>query len=368
MSVLKALYVSDFFPRNRRTLNTLCLFYDRLLIHDYFGIFGCLLDKATYEHLQSDDEREIKFFWDMAGGLDEESKTYLKSAGRSGFDALVLKGVAQGLGCRTGKFSPTFVIKFAERYATFLRENRDLFFSDVLGLSQNLNNPHHPAHLLEGGARLDISCSDKQNTESLSKSILNNKMGCLFLQEHYKLPLVSDSEADMLRWDRQKDLLATALSLSAVSARVPTIADVPAADILAAREKLRDFLPPFRTAMLEAAWEIAKASRETSMSEVVKLAQLYYETRIEPTVNEIERKIALENSKLFRKLLERFIDKTALVAKSIDPTEKFSKWDLIASGLKSLLDIDSSRQTKTEIRGPYEFLVRLPKELRQMHE
>lgn len=276
MSALKALYISDFFPRNRRTLNTLCLFYDRLLIHDYFGIFICIDNKATYDRLQLNDEKEIKFLWDMAGGLDRESKAYLKSACASEFDALVLKGVAQGLGCQTGKFSPRFVIKFAKQYTAFLRENRDLFFSEVLSLSQSLKNPHHPAHILEGGVKLDISCSDKENEESLSKSVLNNQRGCLFLQEYYKLPLVSDSEIDMLRWDREKDLLTTALALSAISARVPTIADVPASDILAAREELRDFLPPFRTSMLEAAWEIAKASREASMPEVLQLAKLYY--------------------------------------------------------------------------------------------
>ena len=179
-------------------------------------------------------KRGVKFLWEIAGGLDNETKAYLRSASKSEFDALILKGVAQGLGCQTGKFSPRFVIKFAKEYGEFFRENRELFFSEVLAMSANSNNPYYPPHLLEGGVKMDISCSDKENEESLAKSVLNNQRGCLFLQEYYKLPLVSDSEVDVVRWDREKDLLTTALALSAITARVPTIADVPASDILAA--------------------------------------------------------------------------------------------------------------------------------------
>ena len=71
-----------------------------------------------------------------------------------------------------------------------------------------------------------------------------------------------------------------------------------------------------------------------------------------------------ENDKLMRKLLERGVDKTVLLAKALDPTEPYSKWELLASGIKSLLDIDNATQEKAKITSPYEFLVRLPQVLR----
>src|SRR5689334_15673016 len=99
-----ALYISDFFVRARDTLNTLCLFYDRLFLHDYFGIFNCL---DRYSHLQGSTDAEMDVLWAIAGGLDSETKHHFRKACHTHFDALVLKGVAQGLGCSTGAFSPT---------------------------------------------------------------------------------------------------------------------------------------------------------------------------------------------------------------------------------------------------------------------
>ncbi|MQY55979.1 MAG: hypothetical protein GH152_01930 [Dehalococcoidia bacterium] len=322
-------------------------------------------NQDIYDNYEKASKGLIDPNWAIAGGLDSETKRYLKSAFETGFDNFVLKGVSQGLGCATGKFSPTFVLNFAKTYIDFLRANRVLFFEDVLCFCQSLRNPLHPAHRLEGGVKLDLSCSQKENFDSLSKALLNNKYACLFEQEYHRLPLVSDSEEDLLRWDRAKDLLTTALLLTAIPARVPTISEVTADEILEAREKLRDLLPPFRSSILKAAWEIAKASRETSQKEVMGLAQLYYETNIVPSIFEIESKIKSESKKLFRKLIEQGVDKATLVAKALDPTEPFSKWDLIGSGLKSLLDIDSSWQSKVKIKGPYEFLIRLPSVIRR---
>lgn len=365
MKDLCTLYMSDFLVRNRRTLNTLCLFYDRVFLHDYFGIFICVENQDYYDNFQTTSKKRIDFTWRIAGGFDLQTKAYLQGAFDTDFDNVVLKGVAQGLGCATGKFSPTFVLDFAKTYADFLRTNRVLFFEDVMCFCQTLRNPFHPAHRLEGAVKLDLRCSEKENFDSLSKAVLNNKYACLFEQEYHEIPLVSDSEEDLIRWDRTKDLLTTALLLTAIPSRVPTISDVPAEEILEAREKLRDLLPPFHSSILKAAWEIAKASRETSKKEAMELGRLYYETHIEPSIFEIESKIKSENKKVFRRLIERGVDKTVLVAKGLDPTESFSKWDLIGSGLKSLLDIDSSWQSKVEIKSPYEFLIRLPSIVRR---
>lgn len=356
-----ALYMSDFFVRARHTLNTLCLFYDRLFLHDYFGIFICL---DNYSHLQGSSDAELDGVWAVAGGLDSETKAYLRRASKTKFDGIVLKGVAQGLGCSTGPFSPAFLISFAHDYAAFLRHAQPFFEEGVMAMCQSRNNPFHPTYRLEGGVKLSQDCTDEQNAESLRLSVQNNKRACLFEQKHHELPLISDSEEDQIRWDRTKDLLATALLLATVPVHVPTISEAPAERVLQAREQLRDLLPPFRSVILKATWEIGQACRESSMEEALSLARLYAETQIEPVAREIAKKLKAEDTKLRHKLLKAGIDKTILLAKAVDPTEPLSKWDLVGSGLKSLLDVDESRQIKHELNSPYEFLVRLPAALR----
>ena len=353
--------MSDFFVRARHTLNTLCLFYDRLFLHDYFGIFISL---DSYPYLQGSTDDELDVVWAFAGGLDSQTKAYLRQASETQFDGIVLKGVAQGLGCSTGPFSPTFLIKFAREYTAFLRHAQPFFAEGVMAMCQSRENPFHPIHSLQGAVKLREDCADEQNAESLRRSVQNNKRACLFEQQHHKLPLISDAEEDQVRWDRAEDLLATALLLATVPVRVPTISEAPAEQVLSAREQLKDLLPAFRSAILKATWEIGQACRESSMEEAMSLARLYADTQIEPVARDIEKKLKAEDTKLRHKLLRSSIDNTILFAKAIDPTEPLSKWDLVGSGLKSLLDVDELRQIKHELNSPYEFLVRLPAALR----
>jgi len=361
---LIALYFTDFVVRNKRTLNTLCLFYDRLFIHDYFGLLMCVDNKEEYDRLQGCSDWGMDLLWGIARGLSQEQITLFRSASENEFDALVLKGVGQGLGCATGTFSPTFVLRFAKQYAAFLRDTHALFLENALAFCQTLQNPHLPAVRLEDGVKLDLSCSDDENRKSLEQARRNNVRACLFEQDYHRIPLVSDAEQDLVPWDRSRDLLTAALATTSIAARVPTLADVPAEELLEVRLKLKDELPPFRAAVTKAAWEIAAASRESSMAEVMRLAQLYYETQVEPSINDVERKLASENARMRRKFLERSVDGTVLVAKALDPTEPYSKWELIGSGLKSLLDLDEGLQNKAQIRSAYEYLVKLPSVLR----
>jgi hypothetical protein len=344
----------------------MCLFYDRVFLHDYFGVFICVDSKGSYDSFQGLDEALLRYSWSVAGGLDEETKTYFRTATNSPFEGFVLKGVAQGLGFNTGRFSPTFVIQFAKEFSSFLHDTHELFNDQVLSFCQTSENPYLPSARLEGGVKVDLRCADAENEASLSQSVQNNKHACLFEQEYHKLPLISDSEEDLVRWDRAKDLLTTALLLAAIPSRVPTIGKITGEQILEIREKLKDSLPPFRKAMLNSAWEIAKAAREASLAEVESLARLYYSTQIEPSLTEIEGKLKSENARLRHKLLERGIDKTVLLAKAIDPTEPLSKWELLGSGLKSLLDVDETNKHKHEIKSPYEFLIKLPSVVRNL--
>lgn len=363
MDELVALYFSDFFIVNRRTINTLCLFYDRVFLHDYFGIFAAV-EKDSIPSSDSTNPSLLKFNWDIARGLTPEHLLYFISAEKNEFDALILKGVAQGLGFHTGNFSPSFVIQFARSYGRFLRQNYNLFTENVLCLCQTSNNPFHPIHNLEGGVKLKLDASEKENLESLNQARLNNVKACIFEESYHRLPLISDEESSIRRWDRDVELLTMALLEAAIPSMVPTIQDVPADEILQARERLKDYLPPFRLALKNAAWDIAAAARSATRKEMLELGNLYFHTKIEPTIKQIEMKLAAEDKRLKRKLLERGIDTTVLLAKAVDPTERFSKWDLFGSGLKSLLDIDNSLQIRKETQSSYEYLVRLPRLLR----
>lgn len=360
---MQALYLSDFLVSNRQTLNTLCLFYDKLFIHDYFGLFGGLYEKSSYESMDRNDPKSIDFLWKTAAGLDEESQAYFRSAHENALDAYILKGVAQAFRFGPGVFSPSFVIKYAKQYSKFIRQNYPLISHGVLAMCESSHNPFHPAHNPTkdvNDSSFDLRRSQMESLQALEAAKNHNKLACMHDQERFKLPLVSDSPEDTLRWDRSKDLLTTALILTAVPARVPAIADVPAETILEAREKLNSTLPVFRTAMLKAAWEIGSAARGSTMEEVKSLGRLYYETQITPAVEEIEHQIESEQRKLKQKLFTRGLDQAVLVAKALDPTDHFSKWELLGSGLKSLLDMEESKQNKVEIKSPYEYLIQLP--------
>jgi hypothetical protein len=97
---------------------------------------------------------------------------------------------------------------------------------------------------------------------------------------------------------------------------------------------------------------------------VVRLAGLYYGTNIEPAVESMRSKLLSEEDKLLGRLVERGIDSTTLLVKALDPSEPYSKWELLGSGLKAALDIDRSRGVRRRVRGPYEYLVRLPRAVR----
>ena len=299
--------------------------------------------------------------WLTGSRLPENAMKDFGTLHEDAFDGYVLKGVLQGLSYPRKPYHPSVVVRFAKEYSSFLKAAKPFIAANVLAMCESSKNPHHPKNVCYGESIiLDTNCSIEDSIDSLAAAQENNKRACMFDQDYFQLPLVSDSQEDLVRWDRAKDLLATAILLAALPSRVPTIADQPAEVILEARERLNSTLPAFRQALLKGAWEVAKATRSSDRDEVMAAAKLYYETQIEPVLRDIEGDLNTENARLRRSLLEKGVDKTVLVAKAIDPTEPYSKWELLGSGLKSLLDIDESTAKKEQIRSPYEFLIRLP--------
>lgn len=350
MKEFEALYFSDFLIQNKRTLNTLALYYDRIFLHDYFGLAPGI----------------DSFLYGRNVGTE-----YLSSINESEYiDAYVLKGIWQTFERSGVRYNPSSIRTFSKKYSQFIKNNLELINSNVLCFCHSTRNPYSPLNpnnfMFSVGATITDDISEKETLASINQERELNKKSCLFEQDFHKLPLISDTEEDLVRWDRSADLLSTSIIMSAIPAAVPTLSDVPVAAILETREKLKEFLQLFRKAILQGAWEVAKIARNQSKQEIDEAARLYYETNIHPILDEVEDNLSRENDKLRKKLLERTIDKTVMAAKYMDPTEAQSKWDLVGSGLKSLLDIDASVQSKIVKRSPYEYLVRLPKALREI--
>ena len=363
MAPLEALYISNFLITNKRLMNTLALFYDRVFLHDYFGIFICVDNPGSYRALQELSSVAHRITGEKAYRRIKNHRELQHLLEDDPFGFFIFKGVSEAFGYKTGNFNPAFLLEFITIYANFLHEYRELFFADILMFCHSSNNPHHPVnHARE--IKIQPGVSIRESELSFRKAVENNKLCCLFEQEYHELPLISDSDEDLLRWDRSKDLLTLSLAMQSIHARVPTIEDIPVEIIIEARDKLKDLLIPFRQSLLKAAWEIAKAAKTSKKEEIDALATLYYETQIEPSINDVVHKISTEKGALFRKLLSHSIDKTTLIAKALDPTETFSKWDLISSGLKTALSINEANVKMAHITSPYEYLAILPDYLR----
>ena len=359
MNSFDTLFMSDFIVLDRRTLNTLCLFYDKLFLHDYFGVYAAIYDSESYALIDRDDPEMVAVSWDYARQLNPETVALLRPVHRNALDSLVLKGVAQAFGFKTGRFGPTFLIRYAAQYAAFVRATAPLMHGGALAMCHTGKNPWSPVQGMRG-VNLDLGCVETESQRSFEIAKENNRRACLFEQEYHRLPLISDSSSDPLPWDRSENLLSAALAMCAIPAQVPTVGDVPPGLVLEARSTLEKELTAFRRTLVETAWELGQAARSSARDNVISLATLYYESRIEPVVADLAQQLRGEQTKLRRTFLERALDNSVLVAKALDPTEPYSKWELLASSTKSLLDVQESRDSKAKITSPFEYLIKLP--------
>lgn len=106
---------------------------------------------------------------------------------------------------------------------------------------------------------------------------------------------------DLLRFSH---LQASALAIQSLEIALPPIADIPDADILKAREELREQLVPFRRAMLALSPAVRSGlGSEATLLDIHREAKYIVDTQVAPALGELRDRLAKERGKFWRRLL-----------------------------------------------------------------
>ena len=110
-------------------------------------------------------------------------------------------------------------------------------------------------------------------------------------------------------------LQATALAFHSISLTLPAFSTLNSYEILEAREKLKEQLSPFRSAMLALAPKVRSGlSSGATIKEVFLEAKYVAETDVSPRLNELKRKLELERGTFWRKLTYKVLSNLPSIA------------------------------------------------------
>lgn len=105
---------------------------------------------------------------------------------------------------------------------------------------------------------------------------------------------------------RAAGLQAAALAMQSLDLALPPFSTLKSHDILEARDKLKDQLIPFRSAMFALAPKVRSGITEgASFDELYKEAKYVAETTVLPRLGELSRRLKLERGTFWRKLIQR---------------------------------------------------------------
>jgi len=104
--------------------------------------------------------------------------------------------------------------------------------------------------------------------------------------------------------NRAAKIQASALAVQSLDLTMPAFATLESYDILEAREKLKDQLSPFRSAMFALAPKVRSGiSLDAPITEVYSEAKYVVETDVIPRLEDLKRRLKLENGAFWRKLI-----------------------------------------------------------------
>lgn len=118
---------------------------------------------------------------------------------------------------------------------------------------------------------------------------------------NFPMPISATKEVKFLRF---ANLQAVALAIKSLDIVIPAIADVNDEDILKARDKLSAQLIPFRYSMLSLAPLVREGIQsDASLEEIFKEARYISETKVAPTLYELQRRLTMEKGQFWRRLI-----------------------------------------------------------------
>ncbi|MCX5994660.1 MAG: hypothetical protein NTV59_01475 [Chloroflexi bacterium] len=119
----------------------------------------------------------------------------------------------------------------------------------------------------------------------------------------WPIPASMTKKIDVLRFAR---LQAVALGMQSLEIALPPIANLSDDDILQARDDLMEQLIPFRHSMLKLAPTVRDGIQsEVSLSEIYKEARYVVETKVAPSLFELQDRLSKEKGRFWRRLILR---------------------------------------------------------------
>lgn len=118
---------------------------------------------------------------------------------------------------------------------------------------------------------------------------------------NYKVPI---SPTEVGKFLRHANLQAANLAIKSLGIVIPAIANINDEDILKARYELHEQLIPFRYSMLSLAPVVRDGIQsDASLEEIFKEASYITETKVAPTLYELQKRLSKEKGQFWRKLI-----------------------------------------------------------------
>jgi len=261
---------------------------------------------------------------------------------------------------------------FIKQYARFISANRELFKARVLYLTKPSWPEKTPPlfwKLFEEEHRL-TSRIRASHTAVWRARCFDNAVWCWIASVRYGHPLVCNESTQITLPGVGSILsplqMSTFLASRALHLALPGLSPLYPEEILEVRDKLSDELHSFRRSMLRLSMTLRtllKAHPSPSKEDILREADFLLDTMVKPDLEEVKNRIQKENARVFRRLLRRAVGATIVAAKILDPTETFSKWDLVKRGFDILLKDKPIPSDQAMTLG---FLVKLPAEIQKM--
>ncbi len=166
----------------------------------------------------------------------------------------------------------------------------------------------------------------KKHPEVKDEFVLRSSPTALKLAEDNEWVLLSDNPDLPVPYlsDKVKTVkyLTTILAEECINISIPQSTSLNAEDILAAREKLKEQLIPFRMAMQKLSSTLKSAIKESQDINTIKSeAKFIAESQVEPAIYELKRKIEIEKNKLWITVFGKVVSWIPIVAKAfVAPT------------------------------------------------
>jgi hypothetical protein len=151
-----------------------------------------------------------------------------------------------------------------------------------------------------------------------SEMLSNSKATALLNAEKLGYNLILEHDDDLNKYWNKVSLaknLSTVLAYECINIVVPSIKSSEPEDILELREKLKEQIIPFRMLMRKLSIDLRTMLGEDISIEKLKKESLFIiETKVQPALEELKRRIQLENNNFFNKLFGKVISWTPLLA------------------------------------------------------